>query len=189
MKQLVCRLKKITTKKIHTDIQVSTANDEINVAIEQAFEIDPPQTSALYLALVWMRDYIQHHSISPQTIEEYFSRVFYNGLLTFPDSYDITDWEADDHEQAFEKVISRTKLGSTRRKAIISIYKSVYQFAQANGYIDQVNIQFASGDWVGSSTRYELIGLYQFESFISQLDQYKSREAKTDSCIGNPCIL
>ena len=179
LKQLVFRLKKITTKKIHTDIQVSTANDEINIAIEQAFEIDPPQTSALYLALVWMRDYIQHHSISPQTIEEYFSRVFYNGLLTFPDSYDITDWEADDHEQAFEKVISRTKLGSTRRKAIISIYRNVYQFAQANGYIDQVSIQFASGDWVGSSTRFELIGLYQFESFISQLDQYKSREAKT----------
>ena len=180
LRQLVSRLKRITSKKIHTDAQVTSASTEVNTAIEQAFEIDQHQTSALYLALMWIKDYIQtRRSVSPQTVDEYFSRVFYNGLLTFPDSDDITFWDSDDHEQAFEKVVSRTKLGSSRRKSIVSIYKTVYKFAQANGYIEQVNIKFASGDWVGSSTRYELIGLYQFDAFVQGQLSYDNRDTQT----------
>ena len=83
LRRLIVNLKRITKKKIKSDIQVTKARDLIADAIKNADEIAPGKKSALHLALYWIRDYIsEKRSISASTVNDYFTRAFYTGLLT-----------------------------------------------------------------------------------------------------------
>jgi len=139
LKRLVNKLKRVAKKKIHTDIQVSKALTLIDEALVEANNI-ACQKSALHLALFWIRSYILKRSISASTINDYFSRSFYKGFLVFSDSDDLSQWDTEDHELAFEAAISRWKIGETTKSHITNVYKLVYQFANKNGFSECVDI-------------------------------------------------
>jgi len=175
--QLVRRLKSITLKKIHTDQQIQTACQEIQLSLSETDKISANQKSAVHLALFWILDFISHDkSINPETVQEYFSRVFYHGILCFADSNDLSTWELEDHELAFEASISRAGIGTSRKKNIIATYKKVYQFANQLGFSPAVNIQFCGDEWVGSSTRIEMISLSKFDTFTKLMWETQDRQ-------------
>jgi len=180
LKRLVIKLKASTRKKIASEIQVNKACKLINDSLNEANQLAPGNKSALHLALYWIRDYItKNQSISAKTVGDYFGRAFYNGLLTFSDSNDLTLWDAEDHELAIEATLSLPNLSPSYKRKIITVYKMVYRYALENGFAKGVSITFIADEWIGSSTRSEIIAMHHFDIFIRLKAETGNREGIT----------
>lgn len=170
LRRLVIDLKRIAKKKIATNNQVQQAQHFIAIAINDADKIATNNKSALHLALCWINDYITcKRSISASTVSDYFQRAFYCGLLTFADSDDLTQWDLEDHEFAIEACLSKPNLSPSSKQSVFNALKSVYRYALQNGYAKNVNISFVADEWIGSSTRIEMIGLHRFDTFVHSM--------------------
>jgi len=188
LRQVIYKVKEITNeeatgsqKKIHQAI------DEIDRQILAADKI-APNTSALHLALLWIRDFInKHQKVTPSTIETYLSRGFLNGLLCDPDSIDLAAWDEEDHELAAEEIISRESIRSANsRKNIATIYSLIYQFASDHQFCCIVNLSSITNEWTGGSSRHELIGISEFDTFIYLLLEKGDRDSEQ---LAVACIL
>ena len=160
---------------------------KIDALLIFADSIAPP-TSALHLALHWIRYFIDKKGLlSPGTIDNYLSRVFLNGLLCDPESIDLSMWEPEDHVLAFEDVLSRESIKhASTRMGIYNTYKQVYAYAVTNKFCCPVNLSYVSDEWIGGSKRNELIGLGEFDTFINLLLDECSRSSVQLAVV---CIL
>jgi len=176
LRRLVVQLKTVSQKQIKQLSQKEKAFTYIDESIQKADELEPSQKSALHLALFWLRDYLNKHDITASTIEAYLKRAFINGLLDIADSYDLSGWDAEDHELAIESLLDRPKLGEKSKQDIISVLKMIYVFAEKHGFSENVSINFSIEGWLASSTRPELIGLHRFDALIRILIQSNTRD-------------
>jgi len=147
-----------------------------------------PETSALHLALRWIKSFIsEKNKLVPSTIKTYLSRVFFNGLLCDPESIDLSSWEPEDHELAFEDAISRESLkGASTKRDIYSTYKQAYSYAIEHGFCCSVNLSYIADEWIGGSKRNEIIGLSEFDTFINRLLEDQNRDVLQLAVV---CIL
>ena len=175
LRHLIRQLQTVASQKIRTAQQKQRAIGLIDAALRKADALAPGKTSALHLALLWMREYLQKHDITASTIEAYFQRAFLRGLLDFADSDDLSGWDAEDHELAIESILARPRLSEKSKKDIVDVLKRVYSFAVRNSFCPGVSVNFAAEGWTASTTRPEVIGLHHFDAVVQALEQRSTR--------------
>ncbi|RMH48174.1 MAG: hypothetical protein D6694_00805, partial [Gammaproteobacteria bacterium] len=187
LRRLIHKARSLAPEKTSSERVIN----EICVFIDQLqVEADQlaPKSSALHWALLWIKDHIRKtNAVVHKTIQDYLSRVFINGLLCDPESIDLSDWEAEDHELSFEDTISRTSLKQPKsRQNVEAAYRLAYRFGAIRGFCSDVRLTSVSREWMGGTNRCELIGLSEFDTFIHLLMGRSNRDA---SEIAMCCIL
>lgn len=167
--------------KLTRQTQIEAAHATIDGLLEEADVLAPNKTSALHLGLTWVRDQLslQQPETNPKvgTIETDLSRVFTARLLRIPESYDLSSWEAEEHEMLVEEYLEDVSLDATTRDNIAIAFRKVYRFANTHGYTDGVNSGFAHGAEFYGTRRAQVIAPYEFDLFLESLRRESTRDA------------
>jgi integrase len=146
-----------------------------------------PETSALHLAIDWIEHKIgkKKGKITASTLHTYLERVIYNALFKEEDSFDLSDWEAEDFVMLVEERIDyykdKKRLSPKYIKDTLGNFKEILKFGAEAGYCDPVDLSHITNIWSGNSTHPYLLGPTEFDRFLRMCQRDGSREVLIDA--------
>lgn len=174
-------LKNITDRGFNTIKRVAEAHAIIDELLVEASKL-APNTSALHLALFWIKSRLDKEKLSSNpkasTIETDLSRVFTRRLLKHPDSIDMSDWEPLDLELLIYEYLEDPRIANNTRKALSVSLKQAFGYGIKKGLLPPIDIPLIRSEVHGGVSRPIVLGLYEFDSFISNLISSGTRDNK-----------
>jgi len=179
--ELISGLKAISDKKLNTKNRVVATHQIIDDLLAKASSF-APDTSALHLALNWVKSRLDDKNLSKNpkasSIATDLSRVFTSRLFKHPDSIDMRTWEPVDLELLIYEYLEDPRILDNTRKATSISLKQAFEYGIKNGYFPPVNIPFIRNEVFGGTSRATVIGLFEFDSFITNLLSSGKRDHK-----------
>ena len=151
--------------------------------VERALEFSEP-SSALVVGLWWLEMKMLRREINVGTAIEYGKKIITNGLLHYPASSDLLDWDDEDVELIRRQFVFVPGLADNTRLDRGHRMNDLLRFAKTNGLLRNVQKIKALRD-TGQAVqlyRNRILGLHEFDQLIARIGS-GCRDAQIVSCV------
>ena len=136
-----------------------------------------PRTSAVYLALLWVRSRLHDKEIAVSTAIQYLNEIVIKGVLDYEEALDLCDWDDEDVETVRLLVLGRRKLSDSTRKNRQDRLGQFLGFCQGCGLLEGATLNKEALAYALTKRRNHVLGLARFDQLQTTITHSAASEA------------